>query len=294
MLSILIPTYNRNITKLVKDLHWQAIRSYIDFEIIVLEDNSKKYVAENKTIVQLEHCKYISLNKNLGRSAARNRLAREAKCEHMLFMDCDAEIISSHFIEKYESFCREDSIVIGGTAYDPDNQDPNYSLRLKYGREREARSANERRKNNFSTFNFLISKSIFNQVGFDESIQGYGHEDMIFGHQLRLLNHEFLQIDNALLHAGLDDNLTFVRKTEEATRNLWLLYQSGRYPFLATDSKLIKHFIKLKKYKLVSLCALFFDKLQLKLQDQLCSESPSLFLFDLYKLLFICKTSISK
>ena len=294
MLSILIPTYNQNITKLVNELHKQATESFIDFEIIVLEDHSKQYLKENKTVALLENCRYIPLSKNLGRSAGRNRLAEEAKYDHMLFMDCDAEVISPYYIKKYESFCRENSIVIGGTAYDPNNHDPKFSLRLKYGRKREARNAIQRTKSNFSTFNFLIAKSIFNQVKFDESIKGYGHEDMIFGHQLRLLRYEFLQISNPLIHSGLDDNPTYIQKTEEATHNLLLLYKSGKYPFLATDSKLINHYIKLKKFNLVKALAWLFDKNQQKLQKQLCSKSPSLILFDLYKLLFLCKISLAK
>ena len=39
---------------------------------------------------------------------------------------------------------------------------------------------------------------------------------------------EFLHIENPLIHKGLDDNETFIRKTEEGTRNLYLLYKTGR------------------------------------------------------------------
>ena len=44
MLSILIPTYNYNITRLVVDLHQQALDTYVDFEIIVIEDGSTLFV----------------------------------------------------------------------------------------------------------------------------------------------------------------------------------------------------------------------------------------------------------
>src|ERR1035437_2575691 len=210
MLAILIPTYNFNITRLATELHRQAMDQSIDFEIIVTEDGSEKWVKENELIGELANCKHIILENNIGRSAIRNKLADEAKFDSLLFMDCDAEVSSSDFIQKYLPFCNKECVVIGGTAYDPREKNPNYSLRLKYGRQREARTALERGKNNFATFNFLISKSIFNRVRFDESIRGYGHEDMLFGHQLHQLGYEFIQIENPLIHKGLDDNKTFI------------------------------------------------------------------------------------
>ncbi|MFT3753770.1 MAG: glycosyltransferase family 2 protein [Paludibacter sp.] len=294
MLSILIPAYNQDITRLVADLHQQAIDQYVDFEIIVLEDGSDKFIEENKSIQALTHCKHIISNRNIGRSAARNKLADESKYDHLLFMDCDAEVASPHFIEKYLAFCKENCVVIGGTAYDPVETNPDYSLRLTYGRKREARSALERGKNNFATFNFLISKSIFNKVRFNESIRGYGHEDMLFGHQLHQLGYDFIQIENPLIHKGLDDNRTFLRKTEEGTRNLFLLYQTGRYPYLAKESKLLNTYIKIKKYGLVRLFALKFDATKHLLRWLLCRQSPSLLLYDFYKILFLCKTSLTK
>ncbi|MEI6753006.1 MAG: glycosyltransferase [Paludibacter sp.] len=294
MLSILIPTYNYNITRLVTELQRQAMEQYVDFELIVMEDGSGKWLLENAEINKLEFCRHIILDKNIGRSAIRNKLADEAKFEHLLFMDCDAEVCSSDFLTKYLAFCNEDCIVIGGTTYSPNENNPEFSLRLKYGRNREARSANERGKNNFATFNFLISKSIFNKIRFDESIRGYGHEDMLFGHELHLQGYEFIQIDNPLIHKGLDDNRTFIQKTEEATRNLWLLQLSGNYPFLTDESKLLKSFSKIRSLRLIRLLALKFDVSKEILRWLLCRKSPSLLVYDWYKLVFLCKTSLTK
>ena len=294
MISILIPTYNYNITRLVVDLHQQALDTYVDFEIIVIEDGSTLFVEDNKAVNDFEFCRHIILSENIGRSAVRNKLADEAKYGHLLFMDCDAEVCSEYFVAKYVSFCKEECVVIGGTAYDPNENDPQFSLRLTYGRKRESRAVTERSKNNFATFNFMISKSIFNQVRFDESIQGYGHEDMVFGHQLHQLGYEFIQIENPLIHKGLDDNETFLRKTKEATHNLFQLYQTGHYPYLAEESKLLHSFIRIYKPGLTPLCAWGLNQLQTVLERKLCSASPSLRLYDLYKLLFMCKSSRMK
>ena len=294
MLSILVPIYNHNVTQLISDLHRQATDQFIDFEIIVFEDGSVMHSDQNKATCKKLNCRHIASEKNIGRSASRNLLAREARFEHLLFMDCDAAVCNEHFIEKYLAFCHEECIVIGGTAYDPDEQNPDYSLRLKYGRQREARTAAERSKNNFATFNFLISKSIFSKVKFDESIRGYGHEDMLFGHQLKQLGYEFIQIENPLIHTGLDINKVFIRKTEEATLNLLLLHETNRYPFLANESTLLRNFFKVKKAGLHKLLAALLPLISPTLKQQLCSRNPSLFLFDLYKLLYLCKLSLTK
>ncbi len=294
MLSILIPVYNYNITCLINELYKQAKETLADFEILVFEDGSKLFVEENKKIEKLENCIYKVLEQNIGRSAIRNRLADMAKYDHLLFLDCDAYIGSPHFIEKYEAFCHEECIVIGGTEYDPDEKNSDFSLRLKYGRKREARHANERDKNNFATFNFLISKSIFNKIRFDETLKDYGHEDMLFGYMLKQLHYELIQIENPVIHKGLDSNSAFLRKTEIATENLYKLHVSGKYPFLSQESKLLSHYLKLKKLHLVALAALKFNFIKNILQKNLTGKNPSLTYFDFYKLLYLCKLSTLK
>ena len=298
MLSILIPTYNCNITRLVTDLHQQAVDTYVDFEIIVLEDGSTLYVEENKAVNDFEFCRHIVLKENIGRSAVRNKLADQATYDHLLFIDCDAEVCSPHYVEKYVAFCKEACVVIGGTAYDENENDPRYSLRLAYGRQREARSAlersNEHTYHNFATFNFLISKALFQKVRFDESIRGYGHEDTLFGHQLHELGTHFIHIENPLIHKGLDDNQTFLLKTEEGVRNLYLLYKTERYPYLVDESKLLNTFVRIYKSGLTRLAAFAFRVLKPYFQSYLSKPDPSLRLYDSYKILFLCETSLTK
>lgn len=294
MLSILIPTFNYNVTNLVFELYGQCSDQKSVFEIIVLEDGSTKHIDENKRIEKWNNCRHIILKHNIGRSAARNKLAELAQYEHLLFIDCDAQVSSSHFIERYLAFCHEDCIVIGGTAYDPNENKHEYSLRLLYGRKREALTAEKRDKNSFTTFNFLISKNIFNQVRFDESIKGYGHEDLILGHSLQSLGFTLFQIENPLIHTGLDTNDIFIKKTEEATKNLYLLYQSGKYPFLPNESKLLNRFVQIKRTGLIPFLNFVFVVTKKQIRRKLSGPTPDLFLFDVYKLLYMCHTALKK
>ena len=101
MLSILIPTYNCDCTRLVKELYSQAEHADVDYEIIVADDASPmvEHKMKNREINALPHCRLIELEENIGRARIRNRLADEARHEWLLFMDADAEVISDDFIE---------------------------------------------------------------------------------------------------------------------------------------------------------------------------------------------------
>ncbi len=295
MLSILIPVYNYNITALVKDLQHQAMETAVDFEIIVLEDGSTKYLNENNSIKDLPFIKYEVLSKNIGRSAIRNYLADMAKYDSLLFLDCDAEVNSPLFIQRYLPFCKTNCVVVGGTAYDPNNNNPKYSLRLKYGRVREARTALEREKHNsFSTFNFLISSEIFKKIRFNEILNGYGHEDSLFGYELQRTGVTIYQIENSIIHKGLDENSVFLRKSREAAFSLYRLYSSREFSFLVKDSKLLQAFVRVKNWKMDYFLASIFSILQSKIEKKLSKKNPSLKLYDLYKLGFICKISRNK
>jgi glycosyltransferase involved in cell wall biosynthesis len=286
MLSILIPTYNYDITGLVSDLHQQAVSLQTDFEIIVMEDASQLYLKENASIQNLSNCFYQLLPQNIGRSAIRNKLADTAKYKHLLFIDGDAQVYRKDFISRYLVFCDDNQVVIGGTAYDENVTDPQFSLRLKYGRVREANMDYmlHHSNNNFATFNFLIPKTIFNQVRFDEGISGYGHEDTLFGHRLRELGYNFIRIDNPLIHKGIDENKVFLKKTEESVLNLYKLYKSGKYTFLVQESKLLTYYEKLSKYHLNGIISLKFRLIKKCMEMQLCSRNPSLVVYDFYKL----------
>lgn len=297
MLSILIPTYNYNISKLVAELHQQVMATCVDFEIIVMDDGSVNYKLENKQIELLSFCRFVELPKNVGRSKIRNLLADEAKFEYLIFLDCDAEINHNDFIDRYLDLCKGLVVAVGGRVYDRNNTATDYSLTLKYGRERESYLSSIKemqvRQKTFTTPNFLISKSIFDQIRFDESIKGYGHEDTIFGVKLHQNNIEVKFLDNPVVHIGLDNNKTFLRKTEEAVGNLYSLYKSKKYTYLEKDSKILSVFICLKSYYLHYPILWFYFLIKPILIQNLLGRQPSLIVFDFYKLGYLCKIAIN-
>ena len=104
MISICIPTYNINICRLVGQLYDQAESCKEEIEIIIIDDASDiEIVKKNREIKHL--CsKFIVLERNVGRSAIRNLFIKEAKNEHLLFLDCDGLVIVNKFIIKLPRF----------------------------------------------------------------------------------------------------------------------------------------------------------------------------------------------
>lgn len=88
-LSICIPIYNQNVTPLVNELRAQALRADCQFEILLMDDASTRYKEANSRLCELEGVRFIGLEKNVGRSVIRNKLADEAFYDYLLFMDCD-------------------------------------------------------------------------------------------------------------------------------------------------------------------------------------------------------------
>jgi glycosyltransferase involved in cell wall biosynthesis len=297
MLSILIPVYNFDVRRLVEVLYHQVSEQGVQYEIIVIEDGSVKYTDENQSITRFPGCSHVVLESNIGRAAIRNKLADVARYNHLLFLDCDSMVSHPDFISRYLAFCHEEVVVLGGRIYDPQNTDPRYSLIRKYGVARERNDLNneERRRKHpmFTTPNFLIPGKIFNQVRFDEKIEGYGHEDTLFGIKLKALGVEYLFIDNPVVHIGLEENTVFLAKTRKAVSNLYQLYTHG-HTMLAEESALLAFYLRLRRWRLVGFTAFFYRIFSGFLGKLLCLKNPSLLLYDIYKLGWLCTIAAKK
>ena len=189
MISILIPTYNYNCVSLVCDLHQQAERLKISYEILVADDYSDEiYKEKNRIINKLPHCKYVELEENIGRARIRNYLGRIAQFDYLLFMDCDAEVVHRDFIKRYLDARNLRKVVYGGLLHPEVLPSKEVSLAYKYEKNAEPKNTPEKRSLNpykvFRTFNFMIDRMTFLNHQFDEAITKYGHEDTLFGKSL--------------------------------------------------------------------------------------------------------------
>ncbi|MBL4753978.1 MAG: glycosyltransferase family 2 protein [Flavobacteriales bacterium] len=290
MLSILIPIYNRDCTKLVTDLHKEGEAAAFEFELICLDDcSSDEFQLVNRQLKTLPNVIYTELEENTGRSRIRNKLAEKAKYDTLLFIDCDMAVSSGQFLQKYIAAVDGPGAIVGGLAYDPvvpDNFE--HRLRWTYGHERESISVKQRQKHPYASFmtgTFAIDKESFNSIKFDESIQRYGHEDTLFGKELFSRGIKVIHIDNPLLHRGLEPKADFIAKTEQAVETLAELVKAGK---LKDEVKLYRVYQLLKRFYLHNLIAIRFRKRKDAWLGNLHSTKPDLKYFDMYRLGYLC------
>lgn len=292
MLSILIPTYNYNVLSLVHKLEKLANRENITFEIIVLDDASTDSISiyENQNINQLEHCSYYLLEKNIGRSCIRNLLAKKAKYNWLLFLDADTFPIHDNFISAYlPHLDQEEKVVYGGIRYQEEKPFNDKLLRWVYGNNREALSAEQRQKQPYLsllTLNFAISKSVFSKVAFNESIPNLRHEDTLFSYDLSIEKVTVEHIENPVYHLGLESSEIFMKKSEESVVGL---------KYLTDNSLLSENYIRIAKMHytikhlgLLPIARLSFKIVKKSFNKNLLGGNPSLFIFDLYRLGYLC------
>ena len=233
---------------------------------------------------------YKYLDKNIGRSKIRNKFLQYSESDYLLFIDCDSSIIDDKFILSYLNYLESEkpNVIVGSSVYS--NQAPALSRRLrwKYGSQRESLSYQERKSNSrtsFKTNNFVISKTCFEQISFNEDLQGYGHEDTLFGYELDKKNIQIHHLDNPVLNGQLDTNEEFIKKTEEGLGNLLNVWKIVNYDNdLIKTIRILSYFIKYKNS--VWFRSLFWV-LKKPTRFILRIGFSNLHLFDFYKLGFL-------
>src|SRR5690554_399952 len=291
MISILIPTYNYDVFTLVESLFNQCEKEGIEYEILVLDDcsNNLTIITKNTEIRKFRNVVLFRNQTNLGRTQTRKLLAKKARYNWLLFLDADVMPVATNFISQYTKVLNDKyKVIFGGYSYTEFNGDFSTILRWKYGTEREQALASERNKKPFAyvfSGNILIDKIAFLENNFDENENIYGM-DIYFSYNLFQNNISVLHIDNPIIHLGLEENEIFFDKALESVKS--------RKAFLAGKSDikninpLLKHYNRLKKLRLTKVVAVLFRISEPYLKKRILSKNPNLFLFDLFRLGYIC------
>lgn len=285
MLSILIPTYNRECHALAETLSQQAGEAGISYEIIVADDASTDdSPSANLRINLLPHCRFVRLEHNMGRARIRNWLAGEASGDLLLFMDCDALVTSSHFVSRYVGMASEAPVLCGGLRHPETLPHPDVTLRYYYEKEADLHRSADCRKQApyecFATFCFAIRRDTFLSILFDENCREYGYEDTLFGEELKKREIPICHFENPLIHTGLEDNATFLKKTETALHTLVGLQQRG----IRFHSRLANKYEQLRRWGIHWLLPHLFRLTSPLLRSNLLGNKPNLKLFACYKL----------
>lgn len=286
-LSICIPVYNSLIESFIIELVRQTKEVNEPVQVVVLDDHSDlEYAQINQSLAT--HCNYFYLPENIGRSRIRNLFLEHTSGEYLLFIDGDSEVIDPLFIQKYLEFLQENApqVIVGASIYQAETPDKEHLLRWKYSRKRESKNAEQRKKTRggFKTNNFVIKRVIFNEIQFNDELEGYGHEDTLFGLDLAKKNIPIDHLENPVLNRHLDSNQVFLVKTQNAIKNLYRIYLNLEYTTEIQHIKLLKTVGFLKKYRLLNLIRFLFGLTEPICFFMLKNGFVHLKLFDFYKL----------
>ncbi len=289
MLSILIPTFNYDCTRLVHELTRQAAAWPGRVEILVGDDASTDaaIAASLDRLPDGATVRLVRMSRNTGRAAIRNALGREARGGWLLFLDSDGLPPDGQFLERYVAAMTDGSDVIcGGISHAQLTETPTTSLRYRYERQAERRGGTQKRNAqpyaSFRSFNFMIRRATFAATGFDETLRGYGYEDVLFGHLLAEKGARVVHIDNPMLNRDLEDNETFLRKTEEALRTL-----AAHAATLAPLVRLSRHLARLRRMGAAPLVELGYRLLAPAARRHLAGARPAVCIFTLYKIAYL-------
>ncbi|MEL6658491.1 MAG: glycosyltransferase [Bacteroidota bacterium] len=288
MLSILIPVYCFDVRPLVKDLWEQAQQLDEPWEICLLDDASpKSWQRKNRELAELAGVSYAERSGNIGRAQMRNALTAAAQFEFLLFMDCDSGVPDQAFLQRYVQALQTGTVLCGGRTYTSAPSTEEVQLHWWYGSEREVKTARQRQKRpyeGFMTNNFVVPRSVAQQFPFEAQLQHYGHEDTLFGLELKRHQVPIQHLDNPLLHIGLDNTATWLRKQKQAIENLFWLYR--RHPDLQTRALRLWNW--LHRFGLLRLSYNFLHRRSQHWQQRLQTEQhPPLRLLDGLKIFWL-------
>jgi len=187
--SVIVPAFNAEST-LPKLLDSLANQTYPqDFEIIIINDNSRDGTAE---IAETYNCKLIRLAQNCGPAHCRNLGAKIAKGDFLIFTDSDCRV-SSDWIEKLtQNLAANDAdSIMGRLILLPSNLlgDSISALGFPAGGSigfDKIWKVNDRGfTTSLSCCNCAIKREIFEKLGgFDESFPYAGGEDSLLAYNL--------------------------------------------------------------------------------------------------------------
>lgn len=289
MLSVLIPVYNYNVYPLVSEIKQQADNLGIEYEILIQDDLSQNFIAENTAINSLSNCSFSTNTQNLGRGKNINLLCSKSIFEYVLILEADSLPNSKNYLKNYIELLSTPVTIFGGVLYPNEIPPKEKMLRWKYGLQRETKSLKHRLENNYDfvfTWNLLLKKEVLLKHPFPEFVTEYGYEDLIFIKNLQKNSVSISHIENPLIHYNAENSADFIAKTETALNNLYNLLQVEKLSY--SDIKLSSVYLILKKTYLTGLVRFVYKKSKKKVLTNLTSADPNLYLFDFYKLGYLC------
>ena len=104
LFSVIVPTYNRE-SFIVKTIQSVLSQTYLNFELIIVDDGSTDNTEQVVKKIQDKRIKYYK-KKNAERGAARNHGTNKEKGGYITFLDSD-DLLYSKYLEEANSFIKK-------------------------------------------------------------------------------------------------------------------------------------------------------------------------------------------
>ena len=242
-LSVLIPFLNDDPRRLIAALDTEARALKGKVELVLLDDGAgddelARNVGEALQALKLP-ARLVQLPRNEGRSKGRNRLAKHARSQNLLFLDSDMLPDAPDFLRRYLELVRSENpaVAFGGFSLEQAPDRPEHRLHRRMASRSDCAPAARRSRTPEKfvfTSNLLIRRDVFEAESFDEGFNGWGWEDVEWGVRISR-KHPILHLDNPATHLGLDPAPIIAMKYEQSAANFARLLRSHpdivkRYP----------------------------------------------------------------
>jgi len=221
-ISVLIPFYKDNPEDLLRIL---ADQSGTDVELIVIDDGVPDLDLNAKVrscISSLQiTARLVTSRRNLGRSAARNLLAKHARGQWLLFLDADMQV-DTDFLHQWRSAltARSEDALFGGYTPCPPAR-PALAVHAALAQASDVNDAARRTQIGAAAVcssNLAVRRDFFERCPFDEGYTGWGWEDVdwaLSADASGALGH----VDAPARHDGLQEVADLIAKFETSGPN---------------------------------------------------------------------------
>lgn len=238
-LSVIIPTYNRA-NQIGNAIQSILNQTYLDFEIIVVDDNSLDNTKEIVMSLKDDRIRYIRHGENKGAPSARNTGIKAAKGEYIAFQDSDDEWLPTKLekqMKAFENVSPQVGVVYSGCLRF-ENAKKEY-IPYSWVIQKEGYIHNELLKGNFVTTPSIVArKECFENAGmFDERLPRLQDWELV----LRFSKYyEFKYIDEPLLVSTFTP--CSISSNREARIDALKLILSKHLKDFAEDKKLLSKY----------------------------------------------------
>ncbi|WP_417477100.1 glycosyltransferase family 2 protein [Maricaulis sp.] len=237
VLSILVPFYGDDPTALAAALN-PLIGVRRDIEILLLDDGCPDpglNEAVSRTVRALSApARLLTAAENIGRSAGRNLLARQARGRWLLYLDADMQPGDDGFLDAYLERIELDDFDAAFGGYETaEPEDRRYHLHAVLARTSDEKDAAARAligPTAYCSSNLLVRASVMRGVPFDTGFTGWGFEDVDWAVRAAR-NHNLIHFDNPASHAGLQTSESLLQKFRDGAVNYARLLE--KHPHLA-------------------------------------------------------------